>query len=202
MTMGYRLHGRMAEVCTCHTYCPCSAGLEPDGGFCEFNWVFHFDEGEIDGVGVAGLNMGVIGHLDGRPGVPGTVRAAVFVDDASTTPQHDALLAAFTGQAGGPLAELAALIGEVVTVERVTFDFDVAQGTGRFRIGEVAAAEVAAHRGPDGRPTTLTDHALSGVLGRTAYPGMPTRHDMQAHHLGFDFSVNSAEQFDFAYASA
>lgn len=200
--MGYQLTGRMAEVCTCHTYCPCSAGLEPDGGVCEFNWVFHMDHGAVNGVDVAGLNMGIIGHLDGRPGVPGTVRAAIFVDDASTPEQQEALMAAFTGQEGGPLAELATLIGEVVTVERMTIDFDVVQGTGSFRIGDVAKAEIAAHRGPDGTPTTLSNFALSGVLGGVAYPGMPVSHEMQAAQHGFDFSVNSSEQFEFAYATA
>jgi hypothetical protein len=200
--MGYQLEGRMAEVCTCHTYCPCSAGLEPDGGVCEFNWVFHLDRGVVNGVDVGGLNMGIIGHLDGRPGVPGTVRAAIFVDDGSSPEQHEALMAAFTGQEGGPLAELATLIGEVVTVERVSITFDVDKGTGSFQIGDVAKGGMQAHRGPDGTPTTLSNFALSGVLGGVAYPGMPTHHEMQARELGFDFSVNSSEQFEFAYATA
>jgi hypothetical protein len=190
----------MAEVCTCMTYCPCTAGLEPDGGICEFNWVFHIDRGTINGVDVGGLNLGFIGRLDGSP-VDGTVRAAVFVDDTADDAQHDALLAAWTGQAGGPLADLAALVGEVVAVERVSIDFDVTQGSGSFRTGDVAKAEIAALRGASGNPTTLTDFALAGVLGSPAYPGLPTAFRLEAAQYGFDFSPNSSEQFEFHYVA-
>jgi hypothetical protein len=42
-------------------------GPDPDGGSCDFNWVFHFDRGQIGGVEVAGLNLGFLGNLPGNP---------------------------------------------------------------------------------------------------------------------------------------
>jgi hypothetical protein len=187
----------MAEACTCHTFCPCTAGLEPDGGACEFSWVFHFDAGQVDGIDVSGLNLGMLGHLDGAPGTPETVRLALFVDQEATERQEQALLDAFTGKAGGPLAELAALVGEVVAVERAPISFDVDQGTGSMTIGEVVNATIEAFRSPDGRPTTMRDFALSPVLGRTAYAAKPSTYALDAAHLGFAFSPNSATQFEF-----
>jgi hypothetical protein len=200
--MGYELEGRMAEACTCKTFCPCTAGLEPDGGFCEFSWVFHFDRGQIEGVDVGGLSVGMLGHLDGAPGVPGTVRLALFVDDLANDDQEQALLAAFTGKAGGPLADLAGLVGEVVTVERVPIDFDVAEGSGSFAIGDVARGELAAHRSPSGVPTTMRDFALSPVLGATAYAAMPKSFELRAAQHGFTFTPNSATQFEFHHVVA
>lgn len=32
MAMGYELTGRMAEVCSCKSLCPCSVGEDPDSG--------------------------------------------------------------------------------------------------------------------------------------------------------------------------
>lgn len=198
--MGYELVGRMAEVCSCKTICPCTTGLEPDNGVCDFSWTFHFDKGAINDVDVAGLNLTLIGRLDGSP-VDGTVRAGVFVDDASSEAQHGALIDAFTGQAGGPLADLASLVGEVVTVERVPIDFDVTDGTGSFRAGDIVSGAMEVHRSPSGTPTKLVDTALSGVLGSPAYISEPTSFDLNAEQHGFAIKPGSATQFEFHYVA-
>lgn len=199
--MGYELVGRMAEACTCKTFCPCTAGQEPDGGSCEFAWGYRFDQGQIDGVDVSGLNMVMIGHLDGVPGVPDMMRAAMLIDRNATEEQEQALLEVFGGKHGGPLADLAGLIGEVVAVERVPIHFDVSEGTGRFIASEVVDVQMEVLRGPDGSPTKMQDFALSGVLGRTAYHASPTGFSLSAAQHGFDFAPNSATQFEFSLAS-
>lgn len=198
--MGYDLEGRMAEVCTCKTYCPCSAGLEPDGGVCQFNWVFHFDRGMAGDVDLAGLNVGIIGRLVGSPG-PGRARVLMLVDELASESQERALVELFSGQAGGPMADLASLVGELVGVERVPIEFDVNEGSGRFAAGDLFKAEVEAFREPFGLPTKLVNFALSPVLGDTAYPGLPTSHELNAARYGFDFTVNSSEQFEFHYVN-
>lgn len=198
--MGYELRGRMAEVCTCQTFCPCVAGLDPDNRVCEFSWVFHFDAGTIGGTDVSDLNLGIVGRLDGGV-TDGTVRAAVFVDERSSDGQHEAILAAFTGALGGPLADLASLIGEVVTVERAPIEYDVDKGSGRFRTGDVAKGELQAFTSPSGEPTTIRDFALT-PLGTTAYAGMPKAFELHATDIGFDFKPNSATQFEFHHVVA
>jgi hypothetical protein len=195
--MGYDVRGRLAETCTCHTFCPCVAGLEPDGGTCEFSWVFQFDEGQIDDVDVSGLRMGALGHLDGAPGArPGAVRVAMFVDDRATEDQEKALLEVFTGKAGGPFAEIAGLIGEVIAVERVPLAFDIEQGVGTFAIGGVARGEIEVLRSPDGTPTSIHNFALS-PLGGMAYTATPTSFELHAAQHGFEFRPNTATQFEF-----
>lgn len=198
--MGYELKGRMAEVCTCQTFCPCTAGLDPDNGVCEFSWVFHFDQGTISGVDVGDMNFGVVGRLDGSP-ANGTVRAAIYLDERTTDAQQEAIMAAFTGQLGGPLADLASLIGEVVTTERVAIEYDVNEGSGTFRTGDVARGEIEALRAPSGAPTKMTDFALA-PLGATAYAGTPTAWNLNAGDIGFDFKPNSATQFEFHHIVA
>ena len=53
------------------------------------------------------------------------------------------LVDVFTGRLGGPIADLAGLIGEVVAVERVSITFDVVDGQGHIEIGDVAEARVS-----------------------------------------------------------
>ena len=198
--MGYDLEGRMAEVCSCKTYCPCTAGLEPDGGACDFNWVFHFDRGTIGTVDVSGLNIGVIGRLVGSPG-PGRARVLMLMDDLATEAQEQALTDVFSGQAGGPIADLASLIGELVGIERVPIEFDVKEGSGRFSAGDLFKAEIEAHREPFGQPTKMVDFALSPVLGSVAYPGVPTSHELNAGQYRFDLTARSSEQFEFHHVN-
>jgi hypothetical protein len=199
--MGYDLEGRMAEVCTCKTFCPCWGALDPDGGSCDFSWVFHFDRGQIGGVEVAGLNMGFLGNLPGNP-LDGNVRLLVVVDDDATDAQQEALLAAFTGKEGGPLADLAGLVGEVVAVERAPIEFDVNEGSGTFRVAGRWQGEVQGQRSGNGNPTKFVDTALSPVLGTPAYPGSPVRFQVTAAEHGYDFPGRSATQTEFHYVAA
>lgn len=199
--MGYEIEGRMSEQCTCKSFCPCWGGLDPDGGACDFSWVFHVDRGQINGVEVSGLSMAMLGNLPGNP-LEGNVRLLVIVDDAAGDAQQEALLAAFTGKLGGPLADLAGLVGEVVAVERAPIEFDMSHGTGIVRVGGRWEAEVEGQRSPNGNPTKLVDTALSPVLGTPAYPGEVTRFQLTAGDQGYDFPARSAMQTEFHHATA
>ncbi len=147
--MGYELTGQLTEICTCHATCPCFFGRDPDGGSCAFTWVFDFDRGTIDGQDVSGLRMGFLGAFDGNP-LDGAISLIAYVDDRASDGQQAALLAAFTGELGGPLGDLAGLVDEVLAMERATIEIDVTDGTGHLRIGDVATAEVEGFRGADG----------------------------------------------------
>jgi hypothetical protein len=196
--MGYDLEGRMQEICSCKTLCPCWTGLDPDGGTCGFSHLFHFDRGQINGVEVAGLNIGVLGYLPGNF-FDGNIRAKVLVDERATEAQEEQLLAAFTGQVGGPLADLAGLVGEVVGVERVPMKFDVDQGSGRFRAGDQFEGEVEGYRSLNGAPTRLVDPAVGPVLGSPAYPGKVVSYQVRDDEHGLEFTPGGATQTEFHY---
>ncbi len=73
----------------------------------------------------------------------------------------------FTGQLGGAIADLAGLIGEVVSVERVPITFTVDGGEGRLVVGDVADADLIPFTGATGK----TDRALRDRL--LDDPGLP-----------------------------
>ncbi|MFC5995729.1 DUF1326 domain-containing protein [Pseudonocardia hispaniensis] len=199
--MGYQLKGRMAEICSCKSLCPCSVGEDPDSGYCGFNWVFHFDEGQINGVEVAGLNMGLLGNHRGNV-FDGRVRVAVIIDERADDTQQAALVEAFTGKAGGPLADLVGLVQEIVGVTRARIEFDVDKGTGSFAVQDMFECQVQGFTAPDGTSTTLNHTMIGAVLGSTAYPGKVIRHAVTDTEYGLQFKGRQATQTEFRYEVA
>lgn len=198
--MAYQLKGRLLEVCTCNTLCPCWVGDDPDGGTCDSALAYHFDEGKIDGVDVAGLTLALAVHIPGNV-LKGNWRALVFMDEKASPAQEAAILKVYTGKAGGPIAELVKLIGEVVDVRRAPIRFDVKAGKGTFVVGEVVRAELEPFVGPSGKPTTLTESIFSTVPGSPAYVGKASSYRQQSPELKQDITLqgHNAILSDFAF---
>jgi hypothetical protein len=186
----YQLEGRLLEVCTCGVLCPCWVGADPDGGTCDSALGWHIDSGSIQGVDVSGLTIALSVHIPGNV-LKGNWRALVYVDDQATQAQQDALLAVFTGQLGGPIADLAALIGEVVGVERVPITFMVDKGKGTLLIGQAVRAELVPFTGATGELTTLHETVFSTIPGSPVYVGRAEQFSSQIPELGHDLSVQN-----------
>jgi hypothetical protein len=169
-TTTYDIEGRMLEVCNCEAICPCWVGRDPDLGTCDSILAWAVDNGTVEGVDVSDRVFGLSVHIPGNV-LAGGWKAVVYVDDRCTDDQQAALLGVFTGKLGGPIADLAALIGEVVAVERVPITCTVQEGEGLLRFGDVAEAHLTGFRGATGEATTLADSVFSTVPGAPAYPG-------------------------------
>lgn len=200
--MAYSLEGRLLEVCTCKAVCPCWVGEDPDNGTCDGSLAWHIDKGTIDGVDVSGLTLGAVAHIPGNV-LKGNWKAVVYVDDKASKAQEEALLAVWTGKKGGPVADMAQLIGEVAAVERVPIKFDVRQGKGHLRIGAAMAADIEPLRGPDGKETSLVDSAFSNIPGSPAYVGKAPKYTADVPKLGIklDLSGHNAVQGHFRFVA-
>jgi hypothetical protein len=169
-TTTYEIEGRLLEVCNCDAICPCWVGLDPDNGTCDSILAWAVDGGTIEGVDVSDRVVGLSVHIPGNV-FAGNWKAVVYVDDRCSEEQQGALLKVFTGQLGGAIADLAALIGEVIAVERVPISCDVQEGEGVLKFGDVAEAHMESFKGATGNPTTLADSVFSTIPGAAAYPG-------------------------------
>jgi hypothetical protein len=200
--MAYEVEGRLLEVCSCNTLCPCWVGEDPDGGMCDSVLAWHVDRGRVNGVDVAGRTLALAVRIPGNV-LKGNWRAAVYVDDKATQEQQEALLQVFTGRLGGAIADLAALIGEVVSVERAPIAFDVVEGKGRLTIGKVAEAELEPFRGATGEATALHDTVFTTIPGSAAYVGKASRFraDVPALDLNVLLSDHNAVQGSFRFAA-
>lgn len=196
----YQLEGRLLEVCSCDVLCPCWVGADPDDDACDGIIAWHIDRGTIQGVDVSGLTVAVSVHIPGNI-LKGNWRALVYLDDQATPAQHDALRSVFTGKLGGPVADLAALIGEVVGIERVPISFQVDKGKGTLIIGQTVQAALVPLTGPTGAPTMLHESVFPTISGEPAYVGRAEQFGSKIPALGHDLNIqnHNAIQTTFRY---
>ncbi len=198
----YLLEGRLLEVCDCKVLCPCWIGEDPDNGTCDSALAYHFDCGTIEGIDVSGLTFAVVGHIPGNI-LAGNFRVIFYVDERATPDQYDALLDAWSGRLGGPLADAIKLIGEVVAVERAAITFTVEKGKGTLLIGRLVEANMEPYRGPTGAVTTLNESIFSTIPGSPAYVSKAGlyRADIPALNLNVDLRGHNAIQGHFRFVA-
>lgn len=198
--MAYDLKGSLLEVCSCAVVCPCWVGADPDGGKCEGTMAWHFEKGDINGVDVSGLTLGLVAHIPGNV-LNGDWRAVVYMDENASAEQEEALLSVFTGKEGGPVADLAGLVGEVVAVERASIEFKAEKNKGTLRIGDVVSAEMEPFQGATGELTTLSDSAFSTIPGSPAYVGKAPSYKVTnaALDMNVDLKDHNSVQGDFHF---
>jgi hypothetical protein len=188
--MSYHLEGRLLEVCNCNVLCPCWIGEDPDNGTCDTIVAWRIDKGMVDGVDVGGNTIAAVAHVPGNI-LEGNWRAAIFLDEHASKEQEDALLKVYTGKAGGPVAELAKLIGEVVSVQRAPIRFTVNEGRGELSIGADYHAELEPYCGPTGAATTLSETVFSTVPGAPVFVGKAPRYRSKNEALGIDLDISN-----------
>lgn len=196
----YSLQGTLLEACSCNVLCPCWIGEDPDGGTCDAFLSYHYDHAEIDGVDCSGLNVAMAAHIPGNVMTPGTWKVAIFVDSRASDEQRDKIVAAYSGQLGGPLADLAQFIGEVKGVEKADIEHTVVGGDGHLDVaGGGIAAEMSPYKGPDGSVTTLRDSVFSTVPGSPAYVSKCSYNRVNLPQYGFvwSFEGRNAIQSDY-----
>jgi len=186
--MAYQLEGRLLEVCTCNILCPCWVGEDPDGGTCDGLFAWHFDKGSVNGTDVTGRTFGWIGHIPGNI-LEGNWRIVVFMDEDATDEQQQVLLDVWTGKLGGPIADLAQLVGEVISVERVPIEFTVEGVKGTVRFGDAASANLEPYKGATGESTTLNDTIFTTIPGSPAYVGKAEHYRVEIPQHGFEIDL-------------
>jgi hypothetical protein len=194
----YEIEGRLLEVCTCGALCPCWVGEDPDGGTCDSVLAWAVDSGTIEGIDVSDRVIAASVHIPGNV-LAGNWKAFMYVDENASDEQMEALVDAFSGKLGGPLADLAQLIGEVLGVARVPIAHEVVEGRGTLTVGDgTVVAAMEPYRGPDGSITTLNNSIFSTVPGSPAWVGKASTFavDMPDQGWTYEFTGRNAIQSD------
>jgi hypothetical protein len=196
----YRLRGSFYEACDCFTVCPCWMGNNPDGGECTGVFAWEIDRGLIDGVDVSGLRVVSVSHHVGIRD-EAKQRVVILVDDRASRQQADALVAAFSGRLGGPLQELADLLGQLAGVERAPIELRRDGRMTKLIVDHRIRIEGATSEGPSGRPMALNDGRLSNVLGSPAEIGESGRFriGLMTHGMEMDVRGRSTMSGRFSY---
>lgn len=199
----YRIGGSFYEACDCNVICPCWTGSSPDGGDCTGIFSWEIEQGTIDGVDVGGLLAVSVSHHTGFRS-EARQRVVIFVDDRATRQQTDALAAAFSGTLGGPLLELADLLGDLLAVESAPITLRREGRLTTLTVGKRIEVEGPLSEGPSGRPMSLSNGKLSKVLGTPADVGesWKFRVGLAEHGMDLDLHGRSTMSGRFSYEHA
>ena len=198
--MSYQLEGRLLEVCTCNVLCPCWVGEDPDNGTCDGVLAWRVDEGTVDGTNVSGHTLVILTHIPGNI-LQGNWRVRVYVDDQASPEQKEALLNVWTGKLGGPVADLAKLVGEVIAVEQVPITFDVKGVDGTLKVGQAIDAGLKPFQGATGKETALHDTVFTTIPGSPAYVGKASHYRVNAPEFQIDLRDHNAVSGSFRFVS-
>ncbi len=195
----YTLQGTLIEACSCRTLCRCWIGEDPDGGSCDSFLAYHIDKGEIDGVDVTGLNYVQVVKIPGNVLAPKSWKRVSYVDARASDAQKDAILAAWHGRLGGPLADLNGLIAEDVAIETAPIEHNTKEGEGTLVVGDKLRATMAPYRSAYGSITTLRDTIFSTIPGAPAFVAKASEHvvNIPEHGMVWTFKDRNAIQGEF-----
>jgi hypothetical protein len=202
--MSWQLSGTYFENCNCNMVCPCTTSaltVPADNDRCRVVLAFHVDSGEVEGVDVSGLTVGVLG--DTPPVMAdGDWRVGVFMDEAASQEQADKLGAVFSGQLGGPMELLAPLIGENLGVEVVPIDYADDGRRHRVKIGDFVEIEIedfVPPQTPEGEVSKLT--GMFHPANSTLTIARATTSRVKAFGLEFSNLGKNAHSAPFSWAA-
>jgi len=121
----WTIEGQYMETCNCTFLCPCITSnlvATPSEGDCKAALAMRIDKGEKDGVKLDGLCFIVLIHSPG-PMIDGNMKVGLIIDDKASEAQTAAIAAIASGAEGGPMANLAPLVGEIAGIEKRPISF-------------------------------------------------------------------------------
>jgi len=197
--MSWRIAGRYFESCNCEAICPCRkiggvVGGRSTYGICYGVLSWAVDEGDLDGLALAGLAAAlVLRYDDDEPGSPW--RFVLHVDERGDEAQRRALEDILLGRLGGP-----AVLG-LPWVRKPSELIDVRVGPieigdGVLRVGESVRLRAS-------RPVE-TELEVACVIPGYDRPGTELYADeLVVHDAPYDWELegNCAFVSDFDYAS-
>jgi len=175
--MSWNLKGSYVETCSCELMCPCNLSLDHGAtyDFCRVTLVFNIHDGQIEGTDVSGLKVAAIADTP-KVMTEGNWRLGLFIDDRADDEQMEKLTAVYGGQKGGPMEMAAAMIGELLGVERAPFEVVEDGLTHSVKIGDAI------------------DFEIEDIVPFGVETGEPVRFSGMFHPVGSDLTMAEARR--------
>src|SRR5262245_51651262 len=165
----WRMEADYFTACNCDWGCPCNFNAPPNEGCCIGWGVWRITASAFGETNLAGTQFALYYMFPGAI-EQGQGTACAYVDSRANADQQQALEMIATGKAGGGIFELFGK--ELVTTWRPTktvpIHFEVNDGAGQIRIGDIAEAESTLLAYPDGsviRPWVELPHGIEYKRG-------------------------------------
>jgi hypothetical protein len=201
--MAWEIEGTYFENCNCDMVCPCSTSgltVRADNDRCTVTLAFHIDRGSSGDVDLSGRTVCMLADAPAMM-TDGGWKAALLVDDGASEEQTEAINAIFGGQAGGPLADLAPLIGEMVGGGPAPIEYADDGMTHSVKVGDLVDLSVADFVSP--MDATGKGIRVSGVgfPSDTLAAGTATRAKVDAFGLSWDTTGKNSFSAPFAWSA-
>ena len=142
--MSWHVEGTYFENCNCDFVCPCSVTSFVAPGTedrCKVLLAFHVTRGDVDGLDVSGRSVALVADAPPQM-VEGNWKVGLIVDDKASKEQVDKLAGVFSGAMGGPMGNLAPLVGQVLGIEQHSIEFSESGHKHHIKIGGDVDIEV------------------------------------------------------------
>jgi hypothetical protein len=192
MATNWKVEGTYFESCNCEAACPCVFTGPPTDGDCKALIGWHIEQGSFADTALDGLNAALFAYAPGHM-LQTKWQVALYVDEKGDAQQQEALTKIFSGAAGGHLAALVPLIGEVLGVRSVAIDYRLEGRQRSLNIPQVAQMEIEALAGQGGEEVVLSNVPFTPV------PGFPTvvcrSRRLSFHDHGFNLEISKKNGF-------
>ena len=165
----WHIEGQYMETCNCAFICPCITSnltAVPTEGNCKVAIAMKIDKGEKDGVKLDGLSVVAVLYSPGAM-AEGNFKVGLIIDENADDAQTAAIGEIISGAAGGPMAALAPLVGEMAGIEKRPITFESSGMTYTVKAGE------------------LVDQAIEGVASASVL-AKATRSSFHAFGIDWD----------------
>lgn len=201
--MAWNLEGTYIENCNCDVVCPCGASgfaAPADYDRCTAVLAWHIDSGEVDGTDMSDRSVVLV--LDSPQQMSeGNWRVGMFMDNRASDEQAEKLGSIFSGQMGGPLANVVPLISENLGMEVALIEHVDDGHRHRVKVGDAIDVEIedlVSPFDPDGPlpKVTETKHPANSEL-------TPARTlSARVQGLGIDYSADGKSGFSTPFSWA
>ena len=201
MPTSWKIAGTYFESCNCEVACPCIFLSPPTSGSCTLLVAWHVDQGRFGQIELDGLNTVLAVHSPGHM-LEVKWKIALYVDEQANQDQQNALTQIFSGQAGGHLASVVPLIGEVLGVKKASIEYRSEGKRRSLRVGNLADAEIEGVPGQDGGDVAIASPPFTLVPGFPAVVAKSKRMRFSDYGLNWEVSNKNGFFSPFAYQSA
>jgi hypothetical protein len=141
-----RITGEVLIACNCDWGCPCNFNAAPSKGFCEGGWIWLIEQGQVNGIDLAGTGAAVFAKWPGAIHEGGG-RATCYIDARADDAQASALTTLLRGEAGGPWG-LFIRTYDLAAPVFAPFSVSLSQYDSRATIGDLVSLDLQKMRNP------------------------------------------------------
>jgi hypothetical protein len=201
MPESWTLKGSYFETCNCETACTCRSSGSPTADDCTVLLTWHVEEGHFGDISLNGLNT-MLAVYSPCHKQEATREVALYLDERASGEQGRALMAIFSGRAGGRFAQVTPRVGDILGVRSASIDYQADGKRCSVRVGNVKELAIPAIRESTDEPITgshASETAASDLPADTSHTEEPP---YDHHRYNWDISKENGFCSRFRYTNA